>query len=55
MTRGRYTLIRPAQFDGDPEVVGRGNYLTLWRLEGGRYKVYLDTGAADSPADELID
>jgi ketosteroid isomerase-like protein len=54
LTRGRYTLIRP-QEDGEPEVAGRGAYLTLWRLEDGRFKVYLDTGAPDPPEGKLID
>jgi ketosteroid isomerase-like protein len=44
-TVGSYTLSRR---EGDDEtVLSRGTYLTLWRLEEGRFKVYLDTGAAD--------
>ena len=56
MTRGRYRLQReePAE-DGSPEIVGEGTYLTLWRFEDGRLKVYLDTGAPDPPSEKLID
>jgi len=56
MTRGRYTLRRNARAeDGQPDIVGEGTYLTLWRREGGRFKVYLDTGAPDPPQENLID
>ena len=52
MTRGRYKLIS----DTDPaEVVGEGTYLTLWRREDGRLKVYLDTGAPDPEPEALLD
>ncbi len=56
MTRGRYTLSRdtPAG-DGGPDVVAEGTYLTLWRREDGRFKVYFDTGAPDPPLETLID
>ena len=54
LTRGPYTLIRPVE-DGEPEVLGRGQYLSLWRFEDGRFKVYLDTGAPDPPEAELLD
>jgi hypothetical protein len=54
VTQGRYTLVRPAQDGGDPEVVGSGGYLTLWRLEDGHFRVYLDTGFPDPPARALL-
>jgi ketosteroid isomerase-like protein len=56
MTRGRYELIREQPgADGRPEVVGAGSYMTLWRRENGRLKVYLDTGAPDPPSGKLLD
>ena len=56
MTRGRYTLIRNASADaGGPDIVGAGTYMTLWRRENGRLKVYLDTGAPDPPQGALLD
>ena len=54
LTRGPYMLIRPVE-DGEPEVLGRGQYLSLWRWEDGRFKVYLDTGAPDPPETRLLD
>jgi len=45
MTRGLFTLNRDTSAgDGGPDIVARGAYLTLWRREDGRFKVYLDTG-----------
>jgi ketosteroid isomerase-like protein len=56
MTRGRYTLSRDASSgDGRPDIVAEGTYLTLWRREDGRFKVYLDTDAPDLPLEALID
>ena len=56
MTRGRYTLSHdtPAG-EGAGDIVAEGTYLTLWRRENGRFKVYLDTGAPDLPLEALID
>lgn len=56
MTRGRYTLNRDASAgDGGPDIFVEGTYLTLWRREDGRFKVYLDTSAPDLPLEALID
>ena len=55
LTRGRYTLVRPGEDGEEPEIVDRGSYLTLWRLERGRYRVYLDTGASDPRPVDLVD
>ena len=56
MTRGRYRLILDAPADdGGPDIVAEGTYLTLWRREDGRFKVYLDTGAPDPPLEALLD
>jgi ketosteroid isomerase-like protein len=52
MTRGRYKLISETE---PTEVLGEGTYLTLWRREDGRLKVYLDTGAPDPPPEALLD
>ncbi|NIM01759.1 MAG: DUF4440 domain-containing protein [Acidobacteria bacterium] len=56
MTRGRYKLMRetPGE-DGRPDPVSEGTYMTLWRREDGRLKVYLDTGASDPPSGKLLD
>ncbi len=54
LTRGRYTLVLPVGDGEESEVVDRGSYLTLWRLEGGRYRVYLDVGSPDSGPEDLI-
>jgi ketosteroid isomerase-like protein len=46
-TTGRYQLLRKSA-DGTEAVVGQGAYVTLWRREpDGRWRVLLDTGAAD--------
>jgi len=56
MTRGRYTLTLDAPADdGRSNIVSRGTYLTLWRREDGRFKVYLDTGAPDPAPEALLD
>ncbi len=54
MTRGRYTLIRDATTD-DARIIAEGTYLTLWRREDGRLRIYLDTGAPDPPPEALLD
>ena len=41
-TRGRYTLVRTSP-DGGETVLGRGNYLSIWRRESDGWRVILDT------------
>jgi ketosteroid isomerase-like protein len=43
-TTGRGALVR---LTPPTDTLWRGSYVTLWRLEGGRWKVILDTGASD--------
>jgi len=54
MTSGRYTLLDAGDDDGQPRIVGEGTYMTLWRREDGRLKIYLDTGAPDAPPEALL-
>jgi len=45
-TRGRYTLARTSP-DGGETVLGRGNYLSIWRRESDGWRVILDTGTEE--------
>ena len=48
-TRGRYRVLQSNPAGGDPRVTAAGAYLTIWRRDGDRWKVILDTGAPDPP------
>jgi ketosteroid isomerase-like protein len=48
-TTGRYELIKTAPGDS-PAVVGHGTYFSIWRRDASGWKVILDTGSADPPA-----
>jgi ketosteroid isomerase-like protein len=51
-TTGRYEVVR-AEAGGsspEPEVVSRGTYVTIWRRGESGWKVILDTGSPDPPA-----
>jgi len=47
-TTGRYWIVSRKAGDADKEL-GRGRYVTMWRREGGRWLVIMDTGYPDPP------
>jgi ketosteroid isomerase-like protein len=48
-TTGRYSVVSRRTADSGQEL-GRGRYVTMWRREGGRWLVIMDTGYPDAPA-----
>lgn len=46
-TWGRYTFTLPSPKEGSPAYMGRGTYVTIWRRQGGVWKVVLDGGNPD--------
>jgi ketosteroid isomerase-like protein len=47
-TWGRYTLFVPSSVKGQPPMVRKGNYVTIWKRQfDGSWKVALDGGNAD--------
>jgi ketosteroid isomerase-like protein len=47
-TTGRYWIVSRKAADAGKEL-GRGRYVTMWRREGGRWLVIMDTGYPDPP------
>src|SRR6266516_2104060 len=47
-TTGRYWIVSRKAADIGKEL-GRGRYVTMWRREGGRWLVIMDTGYPDPP------
>jgi len=43
-TTGRYQLIKTGS---PPDTLSTGGYVSIWRRDDGKWKVILDTGAAD--------
>lgn len=43
-TRGTYWLVKEGE---QQQILSRGTYLSIWRLDDGKWKVILDTGSAD--------
>lgn len=50
-TTGRYELLKTEQ-GASPTVVGSGTYFSIWRRDASGWKVILDTGSPDPPANE---
>jgi ketosteroid isomerase-like protein len=48
-TTGRYWIVSRRAVDADKEL-GHGRYVTMWRREGARWLVIMDTGYPDPPA-----
>ena len=48
-TTGRYWAVSRAGANAGKET-GRGRYVTMWRRDGGRWLVIMDTGYPDPPA-----
>jgi ketosteroid isomerase-like protein len=48
-TTGRYWVVSRRTADNGKEL-GRGRYVTMWRREGDRWLVIMDTGYPDPPA-----
>jgi len=51
-TTGRYELIKKEGDGAEPTVISRGTYVTVWRRGDSGWKVILDTGSADPPAED---
>jgi len=49
-TTGRYELVKTEPGGSSSEVVSRGTYVTIWRRGESGWKVILDTGSPDPPA-----
>ena len=47
-TTGRYWIVSRTGADAGKEL-GTGRYVTMWRREGGRWLVIMDTGYPDPP------
>lgn len=47
-TTGQYWIVSRGAADAGKEL-GRGRYVTMWRREGGRWLVIMDTGYPDPP------
>ena len=47
-TTGRYWIVSRTSADAGKEL-GTGRYVTMWRREGGRWLVIMDTGYPDPP------
>jgi len=47
-TTGRYSVVSRRSADSGKEL-GHGRYVTMWRREGGRWLVIMDTGYPDPP------
>ncbi len=53
-TRGRYLMQRRGA--AGEAISGRGTYVTIWKRQGGEWKVVLDIGTPDGPPDtSLVD
>jgi ketosteroid isomerase-like protein len=48
-TTGRYWVVSRRTADSGKQL-GTGRYVTMWRREGGRWLVIMDTGYPDPPA-----
>lgn len=52
-TTGRYELVESGN-GAEPTVISRGTYVTIWRRGDSGWKVILDTGSADPPAEAAV-